>query len=674
LQYQIAPFFSITFVYQFKIKEMSSTSYYPFCNDLFNYSRRDSSESKIGNTPLGGKNPIRIQSMTNTDTNDIEASVSQAIRMIESGAEYVRLTTQGSKEAENLKFIKATLLEKGYTTPLVADIHFNPKAAVIAAKYVDKVRINPGNFVDKRADFKKIEYDEATYQAGLEKIREKFIPFLNICKEHNTAIRIGTNHGSLSDRIMSRYGDTPRGMVEATLEFLRICKEENFTDVAISIKSSNTVMMVKTVRLLVREMKREDIHFPLHLGVTEAGEGEDGRIKSAVGTGALLNDGIGDTVRISLTEDPEIESPVGKKLVDFVLEKENHPAIEAIEKIDIDLCDFYKRSTNLVHNIGSKKVPVVLSDLTHEKYLTADTPELAGYLFDNDTFKWSKGNLAADYIYVNGFDPIFADYPKELGIIVDQECWEMANHYSDKTYPLFQVEEFLNDDLTSFYSDLHFVECSYSDLSEEFISRLKNNPKTVVICTSKHQNAFAEQRAFALQLIAKNCKSPILFKRTFNDAQIEDLHLKSSADLGSLFFDGFGNGICIENQGNLAQKEVLSTAFGILQAARVRTTKTEFVSCPGCGRTLFQLQDVVAKVKEAFKHLTHLKIGVMGCIVNGPGEMGDVDYGYVGAGPGKVSLYKGHEVILKNIPSENAIEKLKEIIHKNGDWIDDTLN
>lgn len=649
---------------------MSFSQHKQFCTDLFNYSRRKSTESHIGNTAMGGTNPIRIQSMTNTDTNNIEASIEQAIRMIESGAEYVRLTAQGTKEAENLKFIKEELVKRGYNTPLVADIHFNPKAATIASKYVDKVRINPGNFVDKRADYTNPGYGDVKYQEDLEKIREKFIPLLRFCKEHKTAIRIGTNHGSLSDRIMSRYGDTPRGMVEATLEFLRICKEQNFNDVAISIKSSNTVMMVKTVRLLVSEMANENIHFPLHLGVTEAGEGEDGRIKSAVGTGALLNDGIGDTVRISLTEDPEIESPVGRKLVEYVLEKENHEPIAPVEPIAVDFVDFYKRLTKMVQNIGSAKVPVVIADLSHERYLTADTPEQAGFVFNQDTFKWEEGSLMADYIYVSGYDPVFADYPKELGIIVDQECWELSDQYTDRSYPLFQTEEFLNDNLTAFACDIHFVECSYADLSNEFIEKVKANEKVILICKSNHKNAFADQRAFALKLIAANCKAPVIFKRDFFDGNLEDLHLKSSCDMGSLFFDGFGNGISIANAGNLQQSEVLSTAFGILQAARVRTTKTEFVSCPGCGRTLFQLQDVVAEVKKEFSHLTHLKIGVMGCIVNGPGEMGDVDYGYVGAGPGKVSLYKGHDVILKNIPSDIAIEELKEIIKNNGDWID----
>jgi len=641
-----------------------------FCKDLFNYSRRSSSETKIGKTALGAHNPIRVQSMTNTDTNDVEGSVAQSIRMIESGAEYVRLTTQGKKEAENLKFIKAELLKRGYETPLVADIHFNPAAATIAAQYVDKIRVNPGNFVDKKADLDRSDYSEEMYQEGLKKIRTKFIPLINICKENKTAIRIGTNHGSLSDRIMSRYGDTPRGMVEATLEFLRICNEERFKDVAISIKSSNTVMMVKTVRLLVSEMNKEELYYPLHLGVTEAGEGEDGRIKSAVGTGALLNDGLGDTIRISLTEDPEIESPVGQKMVDYILEKEGHDSIESPSYSKINLCDFYKRSTKEVANIGGRKQAVVIADYSLEKHFSSDFPEQAGYKMNSESLEWEKGDLAADYIYLNGFNPAIRDFPKGLGLIVDSVCWDDALQYSAQVQPLFTSDVFMHDDLSSFTSDIHFVSCEYSDLKEEFIDKLKENPKAVIICQSKHQNAFAEQRAFVFKLIQFNCKTPVIFHRHFSENDLEDLQLKSACDLGSLFLDGLGNGISLDNTGKISKNEVNAAAFGILQAARVRTSKTEFISCPGCGRTLFKLQDVVTEVKQRFAHLSHLKIGVMGCIVNGPGEMGDVDYGYVGAGAGRVSLYKSQDLIKKNILSEEAIDELVQIIKENGDWKD----
>jgi len=617
---------------------------------------------------MGAQHPIRVQSMTNTDTNDVDASVAQAVRMIESGAEYVRLTTQGTKEAENLKFIKANLLGKGYQTPLVADIHFNPAAATIAAQYVDKIRVNPGNFVDKRADLNSDNYSEEKYQEGLKKIRDKFIPLINICKENKTAIRIGTNHGSLSDRIMSRYGDTPRGMVEATLEFLRICKEEIFNDVAISIKSSNTVMMVKTVRLLVSEMNQEGLYFPLHLGVTEAGEGEDGRIKSAVGTGALLNDGLGDTIRISLTEDPEIESPVGQKMVDYVLAKEGHTPIESPDYSAINLCDFYKRSTNEVACIGSRKQAVVITDLSLEKHFNSDFPEWAGYKLNPNNLDWEKGDLAADFIYINGFDPVIADFPKELGLIVDQECWEEACQYSAQAQPLFTPEVFIHDNLDAFTSEIHFISCEFPDLSQEFIDKLEANPKAVLICQSNHQNAFAEQRAFVFKLIQFNCKTPVIFHRQFSENELEDLQLKSACDLGALFIDGLGNGISLNNSGSITHQEVNAAAFGILQAARVRTSKTEFISCPGCGRTLFNLQSVVSEVKQKFAHLSHLKIGVMGCIVNGPGEMGDVDYGYVGAGAGRVSLYKSQELVKKNISSEDAIAELTQIIKENGDW------
>lgn len=652
------------------MKSMTISKLNTFCKDLFNYSRRLSSETIIGTTPLGAQHPIRVQSMTNTDTNNVEASVEQSIRMIESGAEYVRLTTQGIKEAENLKFIKANLLEQGYQIPLVADIHFNPAAATIAAKYVDKIRVNPGNFVDKRADLNSVEYSEEKYQEGLKKIRSKFIPLLDICKENKTAIRIGTNHGSLSDRIMSRYGDTPRGMVEATLEFLRICKEEAFNDVVISIKSSNTVMMVKTVRLLVSEMNKEGLYFPLHLGVTEAGEGEDGRIKSAVGTGALLNDGLGDTIRISLTEDPEVESPVGQKMVDYIQTKEGPAHIESPEYSAINLCDFYKRSTKEVAGIGSRKQAVVISDLSLERHFSSDFPELAGYKINAGSLDWEKGDLAADFVYLNGSDPVMTDFPKELGLIVDQECWEEAFQYSEQAHPLFTAEVFMHDNLEAFISGIHFVSCEYADLSTELISKLKDNPKAVLICKSKHQNAFAEQRAFVFKLIQFNCKTPVIFHRNFTENELEDLQLKSACDLGALFIDGLGNGISLNNTGSITQQDVNAAAFGILQAARVRTSKTEFISCPGCGRTLFNLQKVVSEVKQKFAHLSHLKIGIMGCIVNGPGEMGDVDYGYVGAGAGRVSLYKSQELVKKNILSENAIAELTQIIKENGDWKD----
>lgn len=642
-----------------------------FCPTLFNYKRRSTSESIIGNTNMGAKNPIRVQSMTNTDTNNIDESVQQAIAMIKSGAEYVRLTAQGVKEAENLKFIKQKLVEQNYNCPLVADIHFNPNAAIVAAKYVDKVRINPGNFVDKPVSSKLSLPEKTDNTKAIEKIKNKFIPLLDICKQYNTAIRIGTNHGSLSERIMSQYGDTPRGMVEATMEFLRICKQEDFNNVCISIKASNTVIMVKTVRLLVVSMDSENMKFPVHLGVTEAGEGEDGRIKSAVGTGALLNDGIGDTVRISLTEEPEIESPVAKKLVDYILRKENHEHIIPQETNLVPLLDFYKRRINTVGVISNKTPAVVVSDLTNNHSLSTDTPALAGYVYDEDLFTWKKTDASADFILISGFDAILSEYPDELGIIVDQQCWKDASLYSSNAYPLFTPEEFMTLNMNIFQTKFLFLKCDYKNLTDELIAEIKQHPKLVLICESEHVNAFAEQRAFMFKLINNKCKAPVILKRSFSENLLEDLQIKAAADLGSLFFDGLGNGIFLVNKNKaISVQDVQSTSFGILQAARVRTSKTEFISCPSCGRTLFNLQEIAGAIKTQLSHLKHLKIGVMGCIVNGPGEMGDVDYGYVGSGVGKVNLYKGQELISKNIKSNTALEKLIEIIKINNDWID----
>jgi len=649
----------------------SSKNINNFCSNLFNYKRRKSSECVIATTNMGNKNPIRVQSMTNTDTNNIDASVEQAIEMIKSGAQYVRLTAQGVKEAENLKFIKQALVERNYNCPLVADIHFNPNAAIVAAKYVDKIRINPGNFVDKPVSSKLSLPEKINNDKAIQKIKDKFIPLLNVCKQYNTALRIGTNHGSLSERIMSQYGDTPRGMVEATMEFLRICKQENFPNVCISIKASNTVIMVKTVRLLVITMDKEDMSYSIHLGVTEAGEGEDGRIKSAVGTGALLNDGIGDTIRISLTEEPEIESPVAQKLVNYVLEKENHDTI-CEQDIDlVPLLDVFKRNILEVGPISNKKHAVVITDLSQNHVLTTDSPTLAGYIYDEDMLTWEKQETSADFVYISGFDAILTEYPEDLGIIVDQECWAQASLYSANAYPMFTPEEFLTINMNIFQSDILFLKCKYADLNIDLIEEIKKHTKVVLICESDHINAFAEQRAFIYKLINNKCKAPVILKRNFKETILEDLHLKSACDLGSLFFDGLANGIFLINSDeNINTKEVRNTAFGILQAARVRTSKTEFVSCPSCGRTLFNLQKVAGEIKDKLSHLKHLKIGVMGCIVNGPGEMGDVDYGYVGSGKGKVSLYKGQELISKNIDSKIALEKLIELIKFNKDWID----
>ena len=619
--------------------------------DLFNYTRRETSVVNVGATPLGGSYPIRIQSMTNTATQDTEGSVAQAKRIADAGGEYVRLTAQGVKEAENLMNINAALRTDGYMVPLVADIHFNPRVADVAALYVEKVRINPGNYVDAARTFKHLEYTDEEYALELQKIRDRFIPFLNICKENHTAIRIGVNHGSLSDRIMSRYGDTPEGMVESCMEFLRICVEQQFTDVVISIKASNTVVMVKTVRLLADVMEKENMHFPLHLGVTEAGDGEDGRIKSALGIGALLADGLGDTIRVSLSEAPEAEIPVARKLVDYIGRRANHPYIPAAVAADFDYCRPVRRRTTAVHNIGGDQLPVVVS------------VRLEGELSFNSQFM-------PDYLYVGHQYPILtangaaAAYP-DLQYIVDADSWEGAPN----TWPAFKGDQL--PFISACPASLKFLFLTYMGLNEEVIACLKYHPEMVIIAQSNHPNRLGEQRALVHQLMNEGLANPVVFFQHYAENDAEDLQIKAAADMGALIFDGLCDGILLFNQGNSIDNTVVdATAFGILQAGRARTSKTEYISCPGCGRTLYDLQSTIARIKAATSHLKGLKIGIMGCIVNGPGEMADADYGYVGAGRGKISLYKKKECIEKNIPEEEAVDKLIELIKSNGDYHD----
>ncbi|WP_236714389.1 (E)-4-hydroxy-3-methylbut-2-enyl-diphosphate synthase [Paludibacter jiangxiensis] len=562
-----------------------------------------SHEVTIGSLKMGGVNPVRIQSMTNTSTLDTDGSVEQAIRIFNVGGELVRLTAQGVREAENLQNIRFGLIERGYRQPISADIHFNPAAAEVAAQYVEKVRINPGNFVDSARTFKKLEYDDESYRQELEKIRAKLLPLLEICRRHHTALRLGVNHGSLSDRIMSRYGDTPAGMVESSMEFLRICREENFDNIVISIKASNTVVMVQTVRLLVATMLDEGMSYPLHLGVTEAGDAEDGRIKSAVGIGALLADGIGDTIRVSLSEDPEKEIPVALKLMKHVVNCACHLPIKAEVAGVFNPYVYQRREALSVGNIGDAHVPVVVG---------------TGSDF---------GDLKPDYL------------KSHLALFTAQ-----------------QIEAAIVSPVP-----VKFVQLTYRDLNDELIEQLKSSENIVVILSSDHANPVGEMRAFFHTLMNKDCKVPVILYRKYVDDDKENFQVSAAADLGVLFIDGFGDGIWLENP-MLNDDEVVATAFGILQASRVRTSKTEYISCPGCGRTLFNLQTTIAKVKEATKHFTGLKIGIMGCIVNGPGEMADADYGYVGAGKGKVSLYRRKECVEKNIPEEEAVEKLLALI------------
>ncbi len=611
--------------------------------DLFNYDRRPSTEVHIGGTPLGGDNPIRVQSMTNTPTRDTEACVEQAKRIIDAGGEYVRLTTQGTLEAENLKNINAALRSQGYMTPLVADVHFNPNVADVAARYAEKVRINPGNYVDAARTFKHLEYTDEEYRQELQKIRDRFVPFLNICKENHTAIRIGVNHGSLSDRIMSRYGDTPRGMVESCMEFLRICVDEHFTDVVISIKASNPVVMVKTVRLLAATMEQEGMAFPLHLGVTEAGDGEDGRIKSAVGIGALLTDGLGDTIRVSLSEDPEAEIPVAKKLVAYVTQREGHPLVPGEKAPEFDYLSPQRRETVAVANIGGNNVPVVIADGYHTRMAT------------NPQFR-------PDYIYVGHKLPAERE---QCGYIVDADAWTGE----EGTYPAFmpstdetRMPLFMQVNLNK--SPLKFLFLTYLACTDEIVALLRHHPEVVIIAQSNHPNRTGELRALVHQLMNEKLSNPVVMFQHYQEDEAEDLQLKAGVDMGALLFDGLCDGIFLFNNGKVASTTVEATAFGILQATRMRVSKTEYISCPSCGRTLFDLQDTLARIKAATADLKGLKIGVMGCIVNGPGEMADADYGYVGAGRGRVSLYRRKECILKNIPAEEAVDRLLELIRQ----------
>ena len=604
--------------------------------DLFNYHRRESSVVHIGALDMGGDNPVRIQSMTTTSTDDTEGSVAQAERIIKAGGELVRLTTQGVKEAENLKNINAGIRRDGFSTPLVADVHFNPRVADVAARYAEKVRINPGNYVDPARKFVKHDYTDEEYASELKKIEERLVPFLDICKENHTAIRIGVNHGSLSDRIRNRYGDTPEGIVESCMEFLRICKKHDFGDVVISIKSSNTVVMVRSVRLLVDTMDKEDMHYPLHLGVTEAGEGEDGRIKSAVGIGALLADGIGDTIRVSLTEEPEAEIPVARHLVDYIDRKAGHQLIPAETYEGFDWLRPERRTTKPVDNIGGGNVPVVMVSDNAAR--------------DEDASK-------ADYIYVG------SNLPKERKegkrYVVDYQLYVQADDKS-QLYPIFPVTAM--PFVSMVQAKLKFLVLQFGTPADEYLACLKTHPEIVVVCVSNHQNRLGSQRALVHEMMIAGVENPVVFAQMYRLNDAEEFQLEAAADMGALMIDGLCDGIWLMNDGDIAPSTIEGTAFGILQAGRLRTSKTEYISCPGCGRTLYDLRDTIKRIHEATKDMKGLKIGIMGCIVNGPGEMADADYGYVGAGPGKISLYKGKECVEHNIPEGEAVERLLRLI------------
>jgi len=637
-----------------------------YCNSLTKYRRFRTREVMVGNVGVGGDNPIRIQSMTTTDTMDTQATVEQSIRMIEAGCEIVRITAPSKKDAENLQNIKDELRARGYDTPLVADIHFTPNAAEIAARIVEKVRVNPGNYADKKK-FEEIEYTDATYQQELQRIKERFLPLVRICKEEGTAMRIGTNHGSLSDRILSRYGDTPLGMVESALEFLRICREEDYHNIILSMKASNTQIMVQAYRLLIVKMKEEDMNYPLHLGVTEAGEGEDGRIKSAVGIGTLLEDGIGDTVRVSLTEEPEFEIPVARDLVKRYHDRQKHQQIKAINHNPLDSFNYKRRDSRKVLNIGDKQVPVVVADFSLKESVSPAAFFALGYRYSVPTDKWNIGDMACDYVFLGNVEIDF-HIPGTLGIIYHYDTW-LKHKNKERTYPFLNAIQYL--DQSDLSKNLNVVYACLPDLNTALIAKLKSDPTAVLLIDSWNAHGMAEQRRLFIELLEKDCPVPVIIGRAYGNLSDEELQLHAATDMGALLIDGLGDGIFIAAEDCGSDQMINQTAFGILQASRTRISKTEYISCPSCGRTLFDLQETTAKIRAKTNHLKGIKIGIMGCIVNGPGEMADADYGYVGTGVGKITLYKEKEVVQRNIPEEQAVDALIELIKSHGDWVEE---
>jgi (E)-4-hydroxy-3-methylbut-2-enyl-diphosphate synthase len=655
-----------------------------YCNSLTQYSRFKTREVEVGDIPLGGNNPIRIQSMTTTDTMNTIATVEQTIRMVEAGCEYVRITAPSINEAKNLEVIKKELKVRGYTVPLIADIHFTPNAAEMAARIVEKVRVNPGNYVDKKK-FDLIEYTDAEYQEELDRIRERFTPLVKICKEYGTAMRIGTNHGSLSDRIMSRYGDTPLGMVESALEFLRICEDENYQNIVLSMKASNPQVMVQAYRLLINKMEAEGMNYPLHLGVTEAGGGEDGRIKSALGIGALLEDGIGDTIRVSLTEDPEFEAPVAIALANRYKGRENHKQINPIDESPIDPFVYNRRKSFEILSIGGSNVPRVAADYSNRTILSQKDLIDIGYTYDEPSDKWNLSDISADLIYL-GKNILPFDCPNGLKAIYDYETWkDLKNNYN--SYPIFNANEYLIADKKS--NGLNFISISINDFSDNLFNEIKNDKTVVLILESDNLYGMAEQRRAFFELLEKEISNPVIISRNYSDITFEDLQLYSSTDLGALLIDGFGDGVWLSinefkgeeeksgvyiksfiKKSETKEKIVNRLLFNILQAARQRISKTEYIACPSCGRTLFDLQETTEMIRKRTEHLKGLKIAIMGCIVNGPGEMADADYGYVGSGVDKITLYREKNIVRRNIPAKNAVDELISLIREDGNWVE----
>lgn len=655
------------------ISGASLQSYKTYCNSLTRYSRRETIEVKIGDVPLGGINPIRIQSMTTIDTMDTIGTVEQSIRMIEAGCEYIRITAPSVNEAHNLGNIKKELNRRGYRVPLIADIHFTPNAAETAARIVEKVRINPGNYADKKK-FESFDYSDSAYEAELERIRQKFTPLVKICKEYGAAMRIGANHGSLSDRIMNRYGDTPLGMVESALEFLRICEDLNYYDIVISMKASSPQVMVQAYRLLVSKLDAEGLKpYPLHLGVTEAGEGEDGRIKSAMGIGALLEDGLGDTVRVSLTEEPEAEAPVAKMLADRYLHRAIHDEIEPVDAIPIDPFQFKRRATREVLNIGGLNVPRVIADYSRIPILAMKDLGRIGHYYLPVLDKWKMGDQGADYIY-SGKNPVAFMLPNGAKEILDFSAWKDQEEIINRL-PLFTLQEYREN--SERHPDANFIRIFTHEINPETLSSIAADPSLVLLIETRNAHAMADIRRAFFSLLEANIENPVIILRQYGAIDFDCLRLYASVDMGSLLIDGLGDGVMLENMEDRDKDNLLNTigkyngaAFGILQAARARISRTEYISCPSCGRTLFDLQQTTAMIRKRTDHLKGVKIGIMGCIVNGPGEMADADYGYVGSGKGKITLYKGRDIVKRSIPAENAVDELIRIIRDDGRWTD----
>jgi len=627
---------------------------------LTRYQRYRSRVVNIGHIPMGGDHPIRIQSMTNTDTMNTEATVEQTIRLVEAGCDYVRITAPSVKEAQNLAVIKTELRKRGYQVPLIADIHFVPRAAEAAARLVEKVRVNPGNYVDRKR-FEVLEYNRSEYQAELDRIRERFTPLVKLCREEGTAMRIGSNHGSLSDRILSHYGDTPQGMVESAMEFVRICTENNYHELVISMKASNTRIMIQAYRLLVSQMNKEGFNYPLHLGVTEAGDGDDARIKSSLGIGSLLRDGLGDTIRVSLTEAPEAEIPVGKAILQSIATLKDHDEIKPLENLPINLFEYQRRETHTTSIIGGDQVPVVVADLSNKDVVADEELKAVGYQFDLLSNTWVAGDQAADILYF-GKNGTSIQLPDNTIMLYDSETW-MVNQHIANSYPVFVLNAY--SAASTKHPATNFIQIS----TDDDIESLPDGSDIVWVLHSNNIHQLADLRRFILELMNLGRKQPVIVMNKSRSQPRDLFLLDASAESGAILNDGLADGLWLRSD-KLDAQDLNEISFGILQASRSRMTKTEYIACPSCGRTLFDLEEVTAQIRERTSHLKGVKIGIMGCIVNGPGEMADADFGYVGTGPGKVSLYKGQMVVRPHVPQADAVDSLIELIKLEGNWVD----